>query len=111
MPTKFKPDSFRYEGRGIARKQILEKSYIKSASKDELFEYINNSSGKPKIKRKCKNELIRRGIKILHELDCIFKNLFCSFSTHLSNPSLTFIVFFVPQCGQNIGSSFGNDNG
>ena len=58
MPTKFKPDSFRYEGRGIARKQILEKSYIKGVSKDELFEYINNPSGKPKIKRKCKNELI-----------------------------------------------------
>ena len=32
MPTKFKPDSFTYEGRGIARKQILEKSYIKGAS-------------------------------------------------------------------------------
>ena len=64
MPTKFKPDSFTYEGRGIARKQILEKSYIKGASKDELFEYINNPSSKSKIKRKCKNELIRRGIKI-----------------------------------------------
>ena len=64
MPTKFKPDSYRYEGRGVARKQILEKSYIKGASKDELFEYINSSSGKPKIKRKSKNELIRRGIKI-----------------------------------------------
>ena len=48
----------------FAIKQILEKSYIKGASKDELFEYINSSSGKPKIKRKCKNELIRRGIKI-----------------------------------------------
>ena len=64
MPTKFKPDNYRYEGHGVARKQILEKSYIKGASKDELFEYINNPSSKSKIKQKCVNELTRRGIKL-----------------------------------------------
>jgi hypothetical protein len=64
MPTKFKQDSFTYEGRGVARKQTRIKNYIKSTPKKELFEVLNNSSTKPKMKQKCKNELIRRGIKI-----------------------------------------------
>jgi len=64
MPTKFKSDSFTYEGRGAARKQTRVKNYIKATSKDELFATLNNPSAKPKLKRKCKNELIRRGIKI-----------------------------------------------
>jgi len=64
MPIKFQPDSYRYEGRGASRKQILVKNYIKATSKKELFDYINNPSGKPKIKQKCINELVRRGIKI-----------------------------------------------
>jgi len=64
MPTKFKSDSFTYEGRGAARKQTRVKNYIKAISKDELFATLNNPSAKPKVKQKCKNELIRRGIKI-----------------------------------------------
>ena len=64
MPIKFEPDSYRYEGRGVGRKQILVKNYIKHQSKETLFKYINNTSGKPKIKQKCINELVRRGIKI-----------------------------------------------
>ena len=63
MPTKFRPDNYRYEGHGVTRKQIIEKSYIKGTSKDELFEYINNPSSKSKIKQKCVNELTRRGVK------------------------------------------------
>ena len=34
-------------------------------SKEELIEYINNSSGKPKIKQKARNELARRGVKLV----------------------------------------------
>ena len=64
MPTKFKQDSFTYEGRGVARKQIRSKNYIKGTPKKELFDTLNNSSAKPKLKQKCKNELIRRGIKL-----------------------------------------------
>ena len=64
MPTKFKQDSFTYEGRGVARKQIITKNYIKGIAKKELFEMLNNHSTKPKVKQKCRNELIRRGIKI-----------------------------------------------
>ena len=65
MPIKFETDSYRYEGRGASRKQILVKNYIKQQSKDTLIKYINNPSGKPKIKQKCMNELTRRGIKIV----------------------------------------------
>ena len=64
MPTKFKQDSFTYEGRGVARKQIRQKNYIKGTPKKELFDTLNSPSAKPKLKQKCKNELIRRGIKI-----------------------------------------------
>jgi len=64
MPTKFKPDSFEYIGTRGNRTQVLVKNYIKATPKQELFDYINNPSSKPKIKQKCVNELIRRGIKI-----------------------------------------------
>ena len=64
MPTKFKSDSFEYEGQFGSRTQTLVKNYIKSTPKEELFEYINSSSSKPKIIQKCINELIRRDIKI-----------------------------------------------
>ena len=64
MPTKFKQDSFTYEGRGVTRKQIRTKNYIKGTPKKELFATLNNSSATPKLKQKCKNELIRRGIKL-----------------------------------------------
>jgi hypothetical protein len=64
MPTKFKPDSFTYEGRGVARRQILTKNYMKNTSKKELIGYINSAYGKKKIKQKCKNELTRRGVKL-----------------------------------------------
>jgi hypothetical protein len=64
MPTKFKPDSFEYIGTRGDRKQVIVKNYITATPKQELIDYINNDSGKPKLKQKCKNELIRRGIKL-----------------------------------------------
>ena len=68
MPAKFKASGRRWiknpeTGRPTTRWEH-EHHYMKSQSKDTLFEYINNSSGKPKIKQKCRNELVRRGIKI-----------------------------------------------
>ena len=73
MPTKFKPDSFEYVGTRGNRTAVKVKNYIKATSKQELFDYINNPNGKPKVKQKCVNELIRRGVKIAwssqHELD------------------------------------------
>ena len=64
MPAKFKPSAKKYI-RGVpASKLPREHFYLKQTPKEELFKYINNPSGKPKIKIKCRNELIRRGIKI-----------------------------------------------
>ena len=64
MPTKFRPDSFEYAGLFGSRKATRIKNYIKGTPKQELFEYISSPSSKPKIIQKCKNALIRRGIKI-----------------------------------------------
>ena len=38
---------------------------MKGISKEELFKELNNSSTKPKVKQKIRNELTRRGIKIV----------------------------------------------
>lgn len=64
MPAKFKPSAKKYV-RGVAPSKLpVEHFYLKQTPKEELFKYINNPSGKPKIKIKCRNELVRRGIKI-----------------------------------------------
>ena len=78
MPTKFRPDSFEYEGHVGSRKQTRVKNYIKGTPKEELFEYINSPSSKPKIVQKCMNELIRRDIKISR--------------TYLEQPNISSIV-------------------
>ena len=62
MPVKFKPSHKSFvKGQGTK----LEHFYIKNTSKGELIEYLNNSNGKPKIKQKCRNELTRRGVKLV----------------------------------------------
>ena len=48
------------------KKTRIEHFYIKSTPKKELFDYLNSTNGKPKIKQKCRNELVRRGIKIVY---------------------------------------------
>jgi hypothetical protein len=65
MPTKFKPDSFEYKGMRGNRQQTIVKHYIKAVPKEELLDYINSPSSKPKVKQKCVNELTRRGIKLV----------------------------------------------
>ena len=62
MPTKFKPSQTTFvKGKG----KVTQHNFIKQQSQKELFDYINGSNSKPKIKQKCRNELIRRGIKIV----------------------------------------------
>jgi len=61
MPIKLKPSQVVREKTGKLNTQHF---YIKQTPKGELFEYINNKSGKPKIKQKCLNELARRKIKV-----------------------------------------------
>jgi len=66
MPAKFKPSARKYV-RGVpASKLPMEHFYLKQTPKAELFEYINSkgSNMKPKVRQKCLNELIRRGITI-----------------------------------------------
>ena len=70
MPTKFKKDGVEWVG-GVpfarGNKQAVQKKYyIKNTPKQELIDYINNENGKPKIKQKCRNELTRRGVKLVY---------------------------------------------
>lgn len=61
MPVKFKPSSKVFvKGKGTR----VEHFYIKNTPKEELIDYINKGQ-KPKIKQKCRNELTRRGIKLV----------------------------------------------
>ena len=65
MPTKFKPDEKVFI-RGVPKNKLpVQRFYVKQMSKDALFEAINNDRTKPKIKQKCRNELVRRGVKII----------------------------------------------
>ena len=63
MPIKFKPDSKEYSR--ATGKTTISRYYIKTISKKELFEALNNHNTKPKVKQKIRNELVRRGIKIV----------------------------------------------
>tara|TARA_Y100000114_G_C11648764_1_gene273072 strand:+ start:501 stop:725 length:225 start_codon:yes stop_codon:yes gene_type:complete len=65
MPTKFKADE-RVFIRGVAKNKLpVKRFYVKQMSKEALFEAINNDRTKPKVKQKCRNELVRRGVKIV----------------------------------------------
>ena len=63
MPTKFKPYAKEYSR--ATGKTTISRYYIKTISKKELFEALNNHNTKPKLKQKIRNELVRRGIKIV----------------------------------------------
>lgn len=64
MPIKFKPSqTVRQRGEANATTTNF---YIKGTPKTELFDYINSSNGRPRIKQKCRNELVRRGIEIAY---------------------------------------------
>ena len=70
MPTKLRPSSKKWikdpvTGRSTNRWEP-EHYYIKNVSKKELFEELNKSSQKPKVKQKIRNELVRRGVKIVY---------------------------------------------
>lgn len=67
MPTKYKKDGFEYTGSGFGRNReaVAKKYYISHLAKSELFEMINSDRTKPKIKQKCRNELNKRGVRII----------------------------------------------
>tara|TARA_B100000029_G_scaffold73568_1_gene65360 strand:- start:650 stop:862 length:213 start_codon:yes stop_codon:yes gene_type:complete len=63
VPTKLRPSSNTYNR--ATGKTTLEHYYIKNISQKELFEELNKDNTKPKVKAKIRNELARRGIKIV----------------------------------------------
>ena len=70
MPTKLRHSGKRWikdptTGRST-NKWEAEHYYIKTISKDELFEELNKDNTKPKVKQKIRNELVRRGIVIVY---------------------------------------------
>jgi hypothetical protein len=71
MPAKFKPSEVvinRVRGQRMSTYTPIKKYkhyYMKQMPKAELFEYINKYNAKPKIRQKCLNELVRRGIEIV----------------------------------------------
>ena len=63
MPMKFKPSqTVRDRNTG---ENVTQQFYMRNTSKEELFEYINSSNGKPKVKQKCLNELQKRGVQVV----------------------------------------------
>jgi hypothetical protein len=61
-PVKFKPTARTYS-RHTNTYTIIH-YFLKSMSKDSLFEELNKYTTKPKVKQKIRNELARRRIKI-----------------------------------------------
>ena len=71
MPTKLRPSAKRWiknpdTGR-TTNKWEAEHFYVKCTSQKILFEELNNHNIKPKVKQKIRNELARRGIKIVKQ--------------------------------------------
>ena len=63
MPVKLKPSATKIDRQ--TKKVSIEDYYIKNTPQDELFELLNKDMTKPKVKQKIRNELVRRGIKIV----------------------------------------------
>ena len=62
-PIKLKPSVTRIDRK--TKKVSIEHTYARNQSKEALFEMLNNSNTKPKVKQKIRNELVRRGVKIV----------------------------------------------
>lgn len=63
MPTKFS-QSIKKFVKGKRNNFEFDHDYIKQKTTEELINYINEGS-KPKVKRKCRIELDRRGIQLV----------------------------------------------
>ena len=64
MPTKFKQSQTTRERQ--TNKITTTHYWMKGMPKAELFDYINNDNGRPRIKQKCRNELVRRGVELVY---------------------------------------------
>ena len=63
MPVKFSPSTRKFI-KGKGRTFEFEHDYIKHKDTDELIKYLNEGS-KGRVKRKCRIELDRRGVKLV----------------------------------------------
>ena len=63
MPTKLRPSVTRIDRN--TKKKSIEHFYMKAIPQAELFELLNKDMTKPKVKQKIRNELTRRGVKIV----------------------------------------------
>ena len=77
MPIKFKESErvYRKDARGRRMSTDSQKCkeykhfYIKDVPLAELMETINNDRKTPKLKQKCRNEVVRRGYKLVWKLE------------------------------------------
>ena len=73
MPIKFKESErvYRKDARGRRMSTDSQKCkqykhfYIKHVPLAELMEVINSDRAKPKLKQKCRNEVVKRGYKLV----------------------------------------------
>ena len=63
MPVKLKPSVVKIDRQ--TKKKSIERTYAKTQSKEVLFEMLNHQYTTPKVKQKIRNELVRRGVKIV----------------------------------------------
>ena len=63
MPVKFSPSNKKFI-KGKKNNFEYDHDYIKQKTAEELITYLNEGS-KPKVKRKCRVELDRRGVKLV----------------------------------------------
>jgi len=59
MPIKLSPSHKQVDRN--TKKVTVVRDYIKCKSKSDLIEKFNDTSTKPKVRQKIKNELVRRG--------------------------------------------------
>ena len=76
MPAKFKPSERDYpkdaRGRRMSTQVQVKKwkhHYLKNQSVQTLLDAINSDRTKPKHKAKFRNELVRRGVKLVYQME------------------------------------------
>ena len=63
MPVKYKPSEVKIDRQ--TKVKSIQHYYIKQLSQEELFKMLNAENTKPKLKQKIRNELSRRGVRIV----------------------------------------------
>jgi hypothetical protein len=63
MPTKYKPSEVKIDRQ--TKVKSIQHYYMKQLSQEELFKMLNAENTKPKLKQKIRNELYKRGVRIV----------------------------------------------